>query len=220
MSNYNLDYIINFNRFIKSVSYYEEVGSTNDVAKEIFKKSSLPINDFLILSDCQTTGRGKGDAHYFSPAKVGVYMSIVLIKTHYDLKLISIATSLAILKSIQVFVTSGVKIKWPNDILINDKKVCGILIEASLQQKNLGAKNVTIGIGINVNNDNFDPEIESIATSLKKECGKIIDRNLVVVQILNSLKTLLLKDSKELFNEYLANLEEKSLCKVSQCNVF
>lgn len=215
MSNYNLDYIINFNSFIKNVSYYEEVCSTNDVAKEILKKSNFPVNNFLILSDCQTNGRGKGNAYYFSPAKVGIYMSIVLIKPHCDLKLISIATSLAILKSIQAFVTSGVKIKWPNDILINNKKVCGILIEASVQQKSLDAKNIIIGIGININNDNFDPGIKNIATSLKKECGKIIDRNLVVVQILNSLKALLSKDSKGLLNEYLVNLEEKSLCKMS-----
>lgn len=220
MSKYNLDYIINSNKFIKNVSYYEEVGSTNDVAKEILKKSRFPINDFLIFSDCQTNGRGKGNAHYLSPAKVGVYMSIVLIKTKYDLKLISIATSLAILKSIKIFINSDVKIKCPNDILINNKKVCGILIEALVQQKNLDAKNVIIGIGINVNNDDFDSKIESIATSLKKECGQIIDRNLVVVQILNSLKMLLLKDSKELLNEYLANLEEKSLRKMFQCNVF
>lgn len=220
MSNYNLDYIINFNSFIKSVSYYEEVGSTNDVAKELLKKSSFPINDFLILSDSQTKGRGKCGAHYFSPAKVGIYMSIVLIKPHCDLKLISIATSLAILKSIQALVTSDVKIKWPNDILINNKKVCGILIEASVQQRIRSAQNVIIGVGININNDNFAPEIESTATSLKKECGQIIDRNLVVVQILNSLKMLLLKDSKEMFNDYLANLEEKSLSKMSPYNVF
>ncbi len=67
MSNYNLDYIINFNSFIKSVSYYEEVGSTNDVAKELLKKSNFPINDFLILSDGQTKGRGKCGAQVFFP---------------------------------------------------------------------------------------------------------------------------------------------------------
>ena len=199
MSNYNLDYIINFNSFIKSVSYYEEVGSTNDVAKELLKKSSFPINDFLILSDSQTKGRGKCGAHYFSPAKVGIYMSIVLIKPHCDLKLISIATSLAILKSIQALVTSDVKIKWPNDILINNKKVCGILIEASVQQRIRSAQNVIIGVGININNDNFAPEIESTATSLKKEFSKSFNKEEILAEFLNQFEGIymdLLKNIK------------------------
>lgn len=216
MSDYNLARIVNSNNFLKSIIYYEKITSTNSFAKEILNKINFHINNFLILADYQTNGRGKGDAYYFSPAKVGIYMSVVLIKPSYDLKLLSMATSLAIAKSLCTFTDANIKVKWPNDILINNKKVCGILIESATQPKNVTVDYVIIGIGININNENFDSEIENIATSLKKESGKTIDRNMVIIKVLNSLKELLSKTPQELFDEYLLNLDEKSLDKVSQ----
>lgn len=219
MSDYNLACIVNSNNFLKNIVYYEKITSTNSVAKEILNKTNLHINNFLVLADYQTNGRGKGDAYYFSPAKVGIYMSVVLIKPSYDLKLLSMATSLAIAKSLCTFIDANIKIKWPNDILINNKKVCGILIESATQAKSATVDYTIIGMGININNENFGSEIKSIATSLKKECGKTIDRNMVIVKILNSLKDLLSKTPQELFDEYLLNLDEKSFDKLSQCNI-
>lgn len=220
MSDYNLACIVNSNNFLKNIIYYEEITSTNSVAKKILNKTNLHINNFLVLADYQTNGRGKGDAYYFSPAKVGIYMSVVLIKPSYDLKLLSMATSLAIAKSLCTFIDANIKIKWPNDILINNKKVCGILIESATQAKSATVDYTIIGVGININNKNFDSEIESIATSLSKECGKTIDRNMIIVKILNLLENLLSKTPQELFDEYLLNLDEKSLDRISQCNIF
>ena len=219
MSDYNLAGIVNSNNFLKNIIYYEKITSTNSVAKEILNKTNFHINNFLVLADYQTNGRGKGDAYYFSPAKVGIYMSVVLIKPSYDLKLLSMATSLAIAKSLCTFTDANIKVKWPNDILINNKKVCGILIESATQPKSVTVDYVIIGIGVNINNEDFDSEIEDIATSLKKESGKTIDRNMVIIKILNSLKDLLSKAPQELFDEYLLNLDKKSLDKVSQCNI-
>ena len=124
MSNYDLTKIINLNNLVTNIIYYEKITSTNDIAKEMLKKVNSQMNNFLVLSNCQTNGRGKGDAYYFSPAEVGIYMSLVLIKPTYDLRLISIVTSLAISNTLSTFVDASVKIKWPNDILINNKKVC------------------------------------------------------------------------------------------------
>ena len=190
MSNYDLTKIINLNNLVTNIIYYEKITSTNDIAKEILKKVNSQMNNFLVLSNCQTNGRGKGDAYYFSPAEVGIYMSLVLIKPTYDLRLISIVTSLAISNTLSTFVDAGVKIKWPNDILINNKKVCGILIESATQPQNLTLDYVIVGIGININNEKFCSNLESTATSLKKECGQVIDRNIVIIKILNSLNFL------------------------------
>lgn len=209
MSNYDLTQIINLNNLVKNIIYYEKITSTNDIAKEMLKKVNSQMNNFLVLSNCQTNGRGKGDAYYFSPAEVGIYMSLVLIKPTYDLRLISIVTSLAISNTLSTFVDASVKIKWPNDILINNKKVCGILIESATQPQNLILDYVIVGIGININNEKFPPNLGSVATSLKKECEQIIDRNIVVIKILNSLNFLLTKSPKELFNEYLMKLDKK-----------
>lgn len=218
MSNYDLAYIANSNNFIKNIIYYEKITSTNNAAKELLNNVDTSTSSFLILSDCQTKGRGKGNSRFFSPAGVGIYMSVVLIKPQYDLKLISIATSLAILKSIKHFVDADIKIKWPNDILVNGKKACGILIEASAQPKDINVDYVIIGIGLNVNNDGFDSMIESIATSLKMESSYTIDRNKLIVKILAFLEHLLSKDLKDLFKEYLINLEEKSLNNIAKCS--
>ena len=220
MSNYDLTKIINLNNLVTNIIYYEKITSTNDIAKEMLKKVNSQMNNFLVLSNCQTNGRGKGDAYYFSPAEVGIYMSLVLIKPTYDLRLISIVTSLAISNTLSTFVDASVKIKWPNDILINNKKVCGILIESATQPQNLTLDYVIVGIGINISNEKFCPNLESIATSLKKECGQVIDRNIVIIKILNSLNFLLTKSPKKLFNEYLIKLDKKSLHRISQFGIF
>ena len=220
MSNYDLTKIINLNNLVTNIIYYEKITSTNDIAKEMLKKVNSQMNNFLVLSNCQTNGRGKGDAYYFSPAEVGIYMSLVLIKPTYDLRLISIVTSLAISNTLSTFVDASVKIKWPNDILINNKKVCGILIESATQPQNLTLDYVIVGIGINISNEKFCQNLESIATSLKKECGQVIDRNIVIIKILNSLNFLLTKSPKKLFNEYLIKLDKKSLNRISQFGIF
>ena len=74
MSNYDLTKIINLNNLVTNIIYYEKITSTNDIAKEMLKKVNSQMNNFLVLSNCQTNGRGKGDAYYFSPAEVGIYV--------------------------------------------------------------------------------------------------------------------------------------------------
>lgn len=220
MSDYNIELIADSNTFTKNILYYKKVGSTNDIAKDFFHKCKNQMNEFLILADGQSKGRGKGGVHYFSPNTVGIYMSLMLIRPSFDLKLISMATALAIKEAIKKFINAEVKVKWPNDVLINDKKVCGILIESSMQLASSEIDYVVIGMGINVNNESFDPLIENIATSLKKESGIVIDRNEVVIEILNNLKYLLSKSSKELSLEYLMNLDKNSFNKIHEYEIF
>lgn len=210
MSKYDTENILNSSELIKNIIYYDEISSTNSIAKEILNKDMLKDN-FLVLANCQTKGRGKNNVHFFSPAEVGIYMSVVLVKPKHDLRVISAVTSLAILKAIKKFIDEDIKIKWPNDILVNGKKACGILIEASAQSEDISLDNVIIGIGFNVNNEYFDPSIESIATSLKKESGKTINRSEIIREILTLLKCLLSKSPRDLIEEYLENMEEKSL---------
>ena len=171
MSNYDLTKIINLNNLVTNIIYYEKITSTNDIAKEILKKVNSQMNNFLVLSNCQTNGRGKGDAYYFSPAEVGIYMSLVLIKPTYDLRLISIVTSLAISNTLSTFVDASVKIKWPNDIILNHKKICGILTELSAEMERVNY--IVMGIGINVKTLEFPEEIKEKATSLYKEGYKL-----------------------------------------------
>ena len=168
MSEYNLNYIVDFNDFTKDIIYYKEIDSTNNIAKKILNKVNLIRNNFLVLADTQINGRGKGNSHYFSPPKVGIYMSAALINPQCDLKFISVATSLAVYGAVKSFVNADIKIKWPNDILINGKKVCGILTEGILSKTQKNKINpAIIGIGINLQEDKngFPEELSKIATS-------------------------------------------------------
>lgn len=218
MNDYNLTFIINSNNLVKNIIYYKETDSTNDTAKKFLNKEGQMKNDFLILSDYQTKGRGKGNSSFLSPAGVGIYMSLVLLEPKYDFKLISMITALAICKSIKYFVNADVKIKWPNDILINGKKACGILIEGSVRQKEVNVSYAIIGIGININNDRFDSQIEGIATSLKKESGNYADRNAVIIKILTEFKHLLQKGSKDILKEYLMNIRKNDISNIVKCH--
>ncbi|MBR1779114.1 MAG: biotin--[Clostridia bacterium] len=207
--------IIKSSNLIKNVVYYKRVSSTNALAKEILSKDlGSTQSNFLVFSNCQTNGKGKNDAEFLSPADVGIYMTIVLIKPSYDLRLISIATSLAIFNAVQKFAPTNIKIKWPNDILMNSKKICGILIEASGLSNSKNLSYVIIGIGLNVNNESFDKSIEDIATSIKKEIGESIDISNLISEILNQLESLLQKTPEKLIKCYLENADKAAFAQI------
>lgn len=214
MTRYNFNSIINSSELIKKIEYYEKIPSTNVLAKEIlYKGLGKQKDNFLILANYQTQGIGKNGVKFFSPSGVGIYMSIVLLNPNCNVNLYSIVTPLAICKAIKksINIDVNIKIKWPNDILLNNKKVCGILIEAGALSNVKSLSYVIIGIGINVNNQKFDMSIENIATSLKKEVGKSINRSNLVSEILKQLEYLLSIDSKKLIKDYLKNLDKTSL---------
>lgn len=214
MTRYNFDNIINSSKLIKKMEYYEKISSTNVLAKEFLCKNLGKQKDnFLILANYQTQGIGKNGVKFFSPSGVGIYMSIVLLNPNYNVNLYSMITPLAICKAIKklINIDVNIKIKWPNDILLNNKKVCGILIEAGTLSTSKSLSYVIIGIGINVNNQRFDMSIENIATSLKKEVGKGINRSNLVSEILKQLEYSLSIDSKKLIKDYLKNLDKTSL---------
>ena len=214
MNSYNINFLINSNKLFKNIVYFDTISSTNDLAKQLLSEGEIGNENTIILADEQTKGRGKGESFFYSPKGDGVYMSAILVNANIDLRVISIAVSLAIFKVFDQLIKNGIKIKWPNDILINNKKACGILIESAMTWDCNAQPYVIIGIGINVNNDYFSDEISHLATSLKKESKMFIDRNIIVSSILKELDILLKKDLKTLISEYKKNLEDKSFEKI------
>lgn len=152
---------------INNVIIHEKTASTNLLAKSYIEGGC--VSGTLVLAKEQTAGRGRMDRSFSSPAGDGIYMSLIL-KPNLPLGLISQITlpvALSIVNAIHDVYNINALIKWPNDILINDKKAVGILTE-------LKNNHVIIGIGINVNNKNFPEEISDTATSLYLESGKVI----------------------------------------------
>ena len=153
----------------KKIIRFKEIASTQDEARS---QASQVEEGTVFLSQSQTRGRGKPGAEWFSP-KGGLYFSVVLKPAREPEKLSGLTQSFAAAVVGSLAETFDIKadIKLPNDVLINGRKVCGILTERISCGKDIPA--VIAGIGVNVNQDGFPEELE--ATSLKVEKGREID---------------------------------------------
>lgn len=147
------------------IYYKEEVTSTNDWAKECSEMESGTV--FTALR--QTKGKGRRGRNWVSDEN-GLWMSILLKPDFSDVSIITLAAGLSVKKTLG----DTAFIKWPNDIVMSSKKVCGILTEAVADN---GRVNYAVcGIGVNLNNKSFDGDISDIATSVYIETGKVADR--------------------------------------------
>ena len=163
-------------KFGKNIVFHEEVDSTNDEAKR-YARVGKP-EGFIVLCDRQTNGKGNFGHSWFSPGKVGLYFSIV-IRPQLPLTRIPLLTFLAgvsLLKTIHQETSLISKLKWPNDVMIKGKKICGILTESASSINKVDF--VILGIGVNINNsiNQFPGEFCGGATSLKIETGNDYSR--------------------------------------------
>lgn len=168
---------------INNVIIYEKTTSTNTLAKDYIAKNC--VDGTLIIAKEQTAGKGRLGRSFSSPAGEGIYMSLIL-KPSIPIELISqitIPIALAISEAIKKVCNITSKIKWPNDILVDEKKVAGILTE-------LRNEHVIIGIGVNVNNTVFSNEISSTATSLSISSGNKYDIGILIYTILEQFYNL------------------------------
>lgn len=164
---------------------FDSIDSTNTYLKNI---SSNIKNEFTtVVANEQTQGRGRLGRQFFSPANTGIYMSFIIKPdmSITDATFITTATSVAVCKAIENVTHLNPKIKWINDIYIENKKACGILAEAITDINSGNLAGIIIGIGINVNttNDIFPENIKDIATALT--ISNKIDRNELIASILN-----------------------------------
>ena len=164
----------------RNIYIYEETDSTNTQAKQNCDKN----NGSIFIAETQTNGKGSRERSWISPKGSGIWLSILLKPdiSPMTVSQITLVAGLAVCKSIGV----GSMIKWPNDIVINGKKVCGILTEMSATSEKVN--HVVCGIGINVNMDNFDEEIADRATSMYIESGQKYDINEIIAKLLNEFE--------------------------------
>ena len=164
----------------------DRLTSTNTILKSLSNK--LPDKTVLI-ADCQTDGRGRLNKNFYSPNGTGLYMSVLIRKSfpYDDALLITPLVAVAVLDVVKKYADNA-KIKWVNDIYIDDKKVCGILTESSFDNETKLTDYVVIGIGLNVNRPiaNFPDELFNIATALSDSFSEV-DYNLLAARLINSL---------------------------------
>jgi BirA family biotin operon repressor/biotin-[acetyl-CoA-carboxylase] ligase len=189
------------------VLYYPSLTSTMDVARQ--EALSTAAEGTVIIADEQTAGRGRLKRSWLTPTG-NLALSVVLSPRVSELPSLIMVASLAVVHSIAAVTGIKTGIKWPNDVLINNKKVCGILIETDARPLRGGRANYAIiGIGINVNFRPADyPEIQSLATSLMQEVGIHVSRLALIRTLLRELDRLYLdlKSGISPYEEWRNNL--------------
>lgn len=170
----------------KNIIYYEQIDSTNDEAKRLDNLS----NGTIIITDNQTKGRGSKGRVWYGGSKNNIAMTIILIP-NCNIKQIdnfTVHVAECIKDAIYELYKYELNIKLPNDLYLNGKKIAGILTEAIWQAGII--KKLIIGIGMNVNEIDFNEEIGEIATSLKKEFNRNYIREEIIVKLIERFEKM------------------------------
>ena len=197
--------------------HFEVIDSTNKKAKELAQTGCS--HGTLVTAECQQAGIGRRGRSWSSEEGTGIYMSLVLrpdIKTE-NASMLTLVAAMAVAKAIQEVLRVNVcekivpQIKWPNDIVLNKKKICGILTEMSLSGTEIDY--IVVGIGINVLNQYFSEEIQDTASSILLETGIAIEKEDLIEEVWKQfeyyyaifLETQDLRGFKEEYINLLAN---------------
>ena len=186
---------LNTNVIGKEVYLFKEVMSTNTVAK--FLSENGAEHGTVIISEKQSDAKGRLGKHWESPLG-GIWLSLIVNPKvdHSKIPMITLATGVAVVKALERIGIDNAEIKWPNDVLINGKKVCGILTEAITKFNTI--ENVIIGVGIDANFDVdvLSKELQEGTTTLDIELGHKVDENEVIAILLEEFEKI-----GRLFNE-------------------
>ena len=177
--------------FVKDIVYFDSIDSTNNEAKRIANGGCL--EGTVVISGSQTAGKGRMGRTWLSPNGTGVWMSVVLrpdLPPH-KIQLLTLLVSCAVFDAIkQLGIDAG--IKWPNDIILDGKKVCGILLEMNSEADKINYICAGIGINVSQSENDFDTDISKTAISLRMHCKK---HNIIIDDIgrCDIIKSVLVK---------------------------
>jgi len=177
-------------RFGRHVRVFECVGSTQDILHE-WAKQGAP-EGALVIAERQTSGRGRMGRTWISPAGKGVWMSL-LLRPALPLALapqLPLLASVALARGLKAATGLDVSVKWPNDLLLGGKKVCGVLLESSAENEQLVYVVTGIGISANLDPEDFPEELKAKAISLKMAAGHEVDRPRLIAAVLESFESL------------------------------
>lgn len=173
---------------VPDLQYFDSIGSTNDAAAEWVLNGAA--DGSLVLADTQTAGRGRHDRHWQTRPGSALAVSLIFHPTVEELKLVHLFTPLGgvgVCAALRQGWNLPAEIKWPNDILIHRKKVCGILVETSWKGSEVGS--VILGIGINIAHESIPPvdELQFPASCIDDEHGQPIPRYEILKMVVNTL---------------------------------
>ena len=185
---------------------FDTISSTNDYLLRKEKNKNKDIK--ICIAEEQTKGRGRRGKSWISPKFKNIYFSLNSYLKKEDLSGLSIAVALSVSKVLTKINVMSL-IKWPNDLLVGNKKICGILIETAKVGE---LTKVVIGIGINVNME-YSELIDQEWTSIKLEKKQSVDRNSIITEMINQLCITLNKFEQEEFDYFLNKFTSLDLLK-------
>jgi BirA family biotin operon repressor/biotin-[acetyl-CoA-carboxylase] ligase len=194
-------------RIGRKVLVYDSTTSTNDIAAEYAK--NIDHDGLVIFAEEQTTGRGRAGAKWLTGYGDSILCSIVLVENKCSAELLSLVSAVAAAQAINQNSGIPTQIKWPNDILLNRKKIAGILLESKQQEEQIF---YILGIGINCNQakNDFPEEIRKTATSISLETRSCCDRVILIKELLTSLEHWL-KIAQKSSNKVISQWQELSI---------
>jgi len=196
--------------FAENIHLFDEVGSTNSTGLEAAQAGASEGSVFI--AERQTEGRGRGGNSWHSD-RGAIYMSVVLRPTlpANDILVLSLATGLAVSLAVEHVCGVAPDLRWPNDIMLGEKKLGGILCEMNADASRV--RHAVVGIGLNVNQGEFPPEIRESATSVFLETGKQWPRPQLIVTLLQALEaeySPLQRSPAEVIKTCIARFEKRS----------
>lgn len=160
------------------IVYFEETDSTNRQARMLAREKAK--HGTLVIADTQSAGRGRRGRGWISPAGEGIFMTLIVRPDVHPSQVakLSLTLALAVARAIERETGLDARIKWPNDIVIGGRKVCGLLLEMDATENKV--ESIAAGVGINVHQTVFDEEIQHTASSLDLLAGKRVSRSAIV----------------------------------------
>lgn len=180
-------------KLIPKVAFrFADLSSTNDAAVQAITAGEMPAAGAVFLTDAQSAGRGQGTNQWHASPGDNLTLSLVIYPDHLAVDRLYALTQLsglAVAETVANFLPSvlaaTVRIKWPNDVYVGDRKVAGILVQNGLRGNRISWS--VLGVGLNVNEGNFPPPLDTTATSLALLCGYDMDKEAVLDFLLQRL---------------------------------
>ena len=172
----------------RRVYAFQSVKSNNDIAAQLAQQGEP--EGTIVTSEAQTSGKGRLGRKWYSPPKSGIYVSIILRPGFKPENApgLSVMTALALRDAIHTVCPGEVRIKWPNDILIGEKKTAGILTELYAEQDRISYVVIGVGINVNMKAEDFPVELRTAATSIRRANKRRVDRILLLQTFLKLLE--------------------------------
>ncbi len=190
----------------RNLLFLGSTASTMDEAHRLAKEGAP--EGAVVIANEQTAGRGRFQRAWVSPGGTSILLSVTFRPTLAELPYLNMVASLAVVKAVEEVTPLKPRIKWPNDVLLEGRKACGILVDASLGNDRV--HHAVVGIGLNVNLDPYAySEIAAIASSLSSALGRPVSRLRVLLALLRRLEELYLrlKSGESLHNEWSGYLD-------------